>query len=95
MPSISAEFELLAVLSATQLSREEAARLAVDRANEAIAGLSDACSEDVRESYGGCAWLDADGLRMRFGPLPRAFPDAGDLADELDPIPLRDVIVDS
>jgi hypothetical protein len=56
--------------------------------------FSDDVSEDAREPYNGCVTFDGDLLRVRFGPVPRSSPDAGDLAAGLEPIPISDILID-
>jgi hypothetical protein len=75
-----------------KLPRDVAISFLVEWVSEALGQYSDGVSEDAREPYGGCITIDGDVLRVRFGRLPRAQPDAGWFAPELAPIPISAVV---
>ena len=75
-------------------TREDVLAALVESANDALAAYNDGVSEDAREPYSGCVTIDGDLLRVRFGRVPRSSPDAGDLAPELEPIPIGDILIE-
>jgi hypothetical protein len=56
--------------------------------------LSDAVSKRRPERYNGCVTIDGDLLRVRLGRVPRTHSDDGDLAPQLEPIPISDILVE-
>jgi hypothetical protein len=76
------------------MPRDVALAILVDNANDAVSQLADTMSEEHREPNNGCITIDGDLLRVRFGSVPRSNPDAGYLAPELEPIPIRDIIIE-
>jgi hypothetical protein len=92
--SISDHLDYLHSRELRDLSRDAVLLALVESANDALYQFSDGVSEDAREPYNGCVTIDGDLLRVRFGPVPRAKPDAGYLADELEPIPIGDILVE-
>jgi hypothetical protein len=76
------------------LSRDAALAALLKSANDALYQFSDDVSEDAREPYSGCVTIDGDLLRVRFGRVPTAKPDAGYLADELEPIRIADFLIE-
>lgn len=92
--SVSDHFEYLEVLELAALPRDAALAAVVEYANQAIGQFSDGVSEDARELYNGCVTIDGDQLRVRFGRVPRSSPDAGCLADELEPILIGDILIE-
>jgi hypothetical protein len=92
--SVSDHFEYLDVLELHDLTRDAAIDAAVEAANIALFGFSDGVSEDAREPYNGIVTIAGDLLRVRFGRVPRSNPDPGDLAPELEPIPISDILVE-
>jgi hypothetical protein len=67
--------------------------LLVENVNEALYQYSDGVSEDACEPCGGMVTIDRDQLRVRFGLLPRADPDAGHQAAELEAIPIGEILI--
>ena len=92
--SIRDHLDYLHSLELAALPREAVLAAIVESANDALYQFSDDVSEDAREPYNGCAAIHGDLLRVRFGRVPRSNPDAGDLADELDPIPIDDILIE-
>ena len=92
--SIGDHFDYLHAVQRPGLPRDAVLTALVQSANDALYQFSGGVSEDAREPYNGCATIDGDLLRVRFGAVPRSSPDAGHLAPELEPIPLSDIIVD-
>lgn len=92
--SISDHFDYLHSVARASLSRDVALAALVESANDALSQFSDDVSEDAREPYNGCVTLDGRLLRVRFGRVPRSSPDAGDLAPELEPIPIGDILIE-
>jgi hypothetical protein len=74
--------------------RDVALTAIIETANDALAGFSDGVSEDAREPYNGSVTIDGDLLRVRFGRVPRSNTDDGDLAAELERIPIGDVLIE-
>jgi hypothetical protein len=93
-PSVSDHFDYVEMVELGSMPRHVAVALVVEHANNALAGFSGGVSEDAREPYGGVVTIEGDLLRVRFGRLPHSHPDARYLADELEPIPIRDIIID-
>jgi hypothetical protein len=92
--SISDHLDYLHSVELSDLSRDAALIALVESANDALYQFSDGVSEDAREPYNGCVTIDGDVLRVRFGRVLRSNPDAGYLADELEPIPISDIIIE-
>jgi hypothetical protein len=92
--SISDHLDFLHSLEVGDLSRDAVLAALVEAANDAVYQFSDEVSEDAREPYNGCVTIDGDRLRVRFGRVPRSSPDAGYLADELEPIPISDILIE-
>jgi hypothetical protein len=92
--SVSDHFGYLHSLTLTGLDRDTALTTLVESANDALGQYSDGVSEDAREPYNGCVTIDGDLLRVRFGRVARTNPDDGDLAPELEPIPIRDILIE-
>lgn len=92
--SISDHLDYLHSVARDSPSRDAALAALVESANDALSQFSDDVSEDAHEPYNGCVTIDGDLLRIRFGRVPRSNPDAGYLADELEPIPLGDILIE-
>lgn len=92
--SISDHLDYLHSASRAAVSRDAALAALVESANGGLYQFSDSVSEDAREPYNGCVTIDGDLLRVRFGRVPRSSPDAGDLAPELEPIPIGDILIE-
>ena len=92
--SVGEHLDYLHSLNAAGMERNLALTLLVDSVNDALGQYSDGVGEDAREPYSGCASIDGDVLRIRFGRVPRSSPDDGVLAPELESIPLGDIIVE-
>ncbi|MGH3426144.1 MAG: hypothetical protein ACRDQZ_00975 [Mycobacteriales bacterium] len=93
--SVSDHFSYLHSLELDGLQPHVALAALVESANDALMQYSDGVSEDAREPYTGIVTIDGDLLRVRFGRVPRSNPDDDDLAPELDPIPISDIIIEN
>lgn len=92
--SVSDHVDYLHSLELDGVRRDVALAALIESANDALAGFSDGLSEDAREPYNGSVTIDGDLLRVRFGRVPRSNPDDGDLAPELDPIPIHNILIE-
>ncbi len=92
--TISDHFDYLEVWGLANLPKDVALAELAMYANQALGQFSDSVSEDAREPYNGCVTIDGGLLRVRFGRVPRTNPDDGDLAPELEPISIGDILIE-
>jgi hypothetical protein len=92
--SVSDHFDYLEVHELASLPRDVALAFLVDQATYALVAYSDASARTPASPTTATSPIDGDVLRVRFGRVPREHPDSGHLADELEPIPIRDIIID-